>query len=260
MMSGLSVRYPWGMNNTDDKAPGRWLYIAGGVLTLLYVFVLASYCVSRWTEIRGMQPNNLGDFLAGVFSPMAFAWLVLGFIQQGIELRQNSAALILQAEELRSAATHAGAMVDLQRKEFELRIQELEEARQKADAAQVAAAKRREEQEVRNMQPRFSFNLAQRDYQERHVAKSDLTNDGPSCTNVKIVMVPIPGVLELIESTDFAEFPSKLCHPIVFVSYDAVPRTHPLTVQYTDIGGTERFQTFIVSVNERHLNIDKVHD
>lgn len=259
MISGLSVRYPYGMNSTDTSQ-GRWLYIAGGALTLLYVGVLASYCVGQWTEIRGMQPNNLGDFLAGAFSPMAFAWLVLGFIQQGIELRQNSAALILQTEELRSASTHAGAMVELQRKEFELRIQELEEVRQKADAAQVATTKRREEQEVRNMQPQFSFNLAQRDYQKRHVAKSDLTNHGPSCTHVKIVMAPIPGVLEITERTDFAEFPTKLCHPIVFVSYDDVPRTHPLTVQYTDTGGTERFQKFIISVNERHLDIDKVRD
>ena len=227
---------------------------------MLYLIVLASYCVGRWTEIRALQPNNLGDFLAGAFSLMAFAWLVLGFIQQGIELRQNSAALILQAEELRSAATHAGAMVELQRKEFELRILELEEARQKADAAQVAAAKRREEQEVRNMQPRFSFGLAHRDYQEQRIVKSDLTNRGPDCTNVKIVMEPISGVLELKERTDFAEFSSNLCHPIVFVSYDTVPRTHPLTIQYTDIGGTERLQKFIVSVKEGPLNIDNVRD
>jgi hypothetical protein len=259
-MSGLSVRYPCCMNNADNKAPGRWLYIAGGVLTLLYLVVLASYCVDQWSEVRGMQPNNLGDFLAGAFSPMAFAWLVLGFIQQGIELRQNSAALILQAEELRSAATHAGAMVELQRKEFELRIQELEETRQKADAAQMAAAKRREEQEVRNMQPRFSFSLAHRDHQNQHVAKSNLTNGGPGCTNVKIVMMPIPDVLELTGSTDFTEFPMKLQQPIVFGSYDAVPRTHPLTVQYTDSGGTERFQKFIVSVNENCLYIDQVND
>lgn len=248
------------MNTSDKKAPGRWLYIAGAVLTLLYLVVLSSYCIDQWTEIRGMQPNNLGDFLAGAFSPMAFAWLVLGFIQQGIELRQNSAALILQAEELRSAATHAGAMVELQRKEFELRIQELEETRQKADAAQVAAAKRREEQDVRNMQPRFSFGLAHRDYQNQHIAKSDLTNYGPGCTNVKIVMMPISDVLELTGSTGFAEFPMKLQQPIVFGSYDAVPRTHPLTIQYTDSGGTERSQNFIVSVSESSLNIDKAHD
>lgn len=248
------------MNTDDKKVPGRWLYVAGGVLTVLYLVMLAIYCVDRWAEILAMPPNNIGDFFAGAFSPMAFAWLVLGFIQQGIELRQNSAALILQAEELRSAATHAGAMVELQRKEFELRIQELEEARQKAEVAQAAAVKRLEEQEVRNMQPKFSFGLASRDREDQYIAKSELMNYGPICTNVKIVMASITDVLELAEGTNFAEFPTQLRHPIVFASYDTTPRTHPLTIQYTDIGGTERQQKFIVSVDEQYLHIDKSSD
>lgn len=250
------------MKNTDDRAQWRWLYIAGGTFTLIYLIVLASYCFGRWTEICALQPNNLGDFLAGAFSPMAFAWLVLGFIQQGIELRQNSAALILQAEELRSAATHAGAMVDLQRKEFELRIQELEEARQKADSAQVAASKRQEKLEIQNRQPRFSFDLAHRDNKAHAIAKSDLTNDGPSCTNVRVVMEPISGVLQLKDGDGmhFDKFPTKLCVPIIFVSYSTEPRAHPLTIQYTDIGGTEQFQKFIVSVKSSHLNIDEARD
>ena len=216
------------MNTDDKKVPGRWLYVAGGVLTVLYLVVLAIYCVDRWAEIRAMPPNNIGDFFAGAFSPMAFAWLVLGFIQQGIELRQNSAALILQAEELRAAATHAGAMVELQRKEFELRIQELEETRQKADIALSAAAKRREEEEIRRRQPRFGFGIAQRDHKNQHVAKCELTNDGQNCTNVKILMTPISGVLELSGSTAFAGFPMQLRHPIVFVSHNSEPRTLPL--------------------------------
>lgn len=252
------MRYPRGMNTDDKKVPGRWLYVAGGVLTVLYLVMLAIYCVDRWAEIRAMPPNNIGDFFAGAFSPMAFAWLVLGFIQQGIELRQNSAALILQAEELRSAATHAGAMVELQRKEFELRIQELEEARKKAEVEQAAEVERREKQEVKKKQPRFWFTSAYRDQKNQHIAKGSLTNDGPSCTNVRIVMAPISGVLELTGKTDFAEFSTKLEQPIVFASYDAVPCTHPLTVQYTDIGGTERSLDFIVSVNDRNLSVEQV--
>ena len=248
------------MNIDDKKVPGRWLYVAGGVLTVLYLVMLAIYCVDRWAEIRAMPPNNIGDFFAGAFSPMAFAWLVLGFIQQGIELRQNSAALILQAEELRAAATHAGAMVELQRKEFELRIQELEEARQKAEVAQAAEIERRDKQDIQRMQPRFSFSMASRDRENRHVVKGELTNFGPTCTNVKIVMASISDVLELAEGTDFAEFPTQLRQPIVFASYDTTPRTHPLTVQYTDTGGTERLQKFIVSIDEQNLHIGKASD
>jgi hypothetical protein len=40
-----------------------------------------------------MKPNEFGDFLAGVFSPVAFLWLVLGFIQQGHELSLQIAEL-----------------------------------------------------------------------------------------------------------------------------------------------------------------------
>lgn len=249
------MRYPCGMNKADKNIPGRWLYIAGGALTLIYLAALAWYSVGRWAEIRVMQPNNLGDFLSGSFSPLAFAWLVLGFIQQGIELRQNSTALLLQAEELRTAAMHAGAMVELQRKDFELRIQELEEARKKADASKVSQAKRREEQAIREMQPRFRFGLAMRDYQREHIVKGALTNEGPGCASVRILMEPIPGILELASAIEFAEFSSRLEHPIVFISRGTTPLTQPLTIHYTDAGGTERCQNFIVSVNDSHVSI-----
>ena len=44
--------------------------------------------------------NELGDFIAGAFAPLAFFWLVRGFYQQGKGLEQNSEALKLQANEL----------------------------------------------------------------------------------------------------------------------------------------------------------------
>lgn len=137
------------MNNTQTSGQGRWLYLAGAALTIAYLATLGSYVFINWHALRLLPANEIGDFLAGSFSPLAFAWLVLGFIQQGIELRQNSAALILQAEELKRAAKHAGDMVELQRKEFELRIEELESARKKAHLAEEAAAKRREAQAVK---------------------------------------------------------------------------------------------------------------
>ena len=55
---------------------------------------------------KGIMPINLnefGDFIAGAFAPLAFFWLVRGFYQQGIGLKQNSEALNLQAEELQKS-------------------------------------------------------------------------------------------------------------------------------------------------------------
>lgn len=45
--------------------------------------------------------NNWGDWAAGTFAPVAFLWLVLGYIQQGEELRDNVRALHMQEEALR---------------------------------------------------------------------------------------------------------------------------------------------------------------
>lgn len=47
------------------------------------------------------QLNGVGDFLAGMFAPVAFFWLVRGYYQQGEELKQNTEALKMQAEELK---------------------------------------------------------------------------------------------------------------------------------------------------------------
>jgi hypothetical protein len=54
-----------------------------------------------WGQPNGrLTLDQIGNYLAGWSSPLAFFWLVLGFIQQGAELRQNSEALLLQAKEL----------------------------------------------------------------------------------------------------------------------------------------------------------------
>lgn len=44
--------------------------------------------------------NEQGDFFAGFVSPIAILWLVLGYLQQGKELRLNTQALELQIKEL----------------------------------------------------------------------------------------------------------------------------------------------------------------
>lgn len=63
--------------------------------------------------------NNVGDFLAGVFGPVAILWLVLGFLQQGIELRQNAKALELQAEELKNSVEQQRQLVAATRSQVE---------------------------------------------------------------------------------------------------------------------------------------------
>ncbi|HCW3487135.1 hypothetical protein [Citrobacter freundii] len=78
------------------------LFQYGILLTLIYfiALIIVYYCselklISSWSD--------LGDMFAGVFSPVAFLWLVLGFLQQQKELQNNTAALNLQAEQLQKS-------------------------------------------------------------------------------------------------------------------------------------------------------------
>lgn len=75
----------------------------GWYATALYLGGLLCVMAARHEELLKLCLNELGDFLAGAFGPLAFAWLVLGFIQQGKELRLSSEALILQAAELKNS-------------------------------------------------------------------------------------------------------------------------------------------------------------
>ncbi|WP_180175084.1 hypothetical protein [Acinetobacter sp. YH01022] len=64
-----------------------------------FVFYLWQYSGIKKPD----ELNEIGDFLAGVFAPLAFFWLVRGFYQQGKGLEQNSISLKLQADELQAS-------------------------------------------------------------------------------------------------------------------------------------------------------------
>ncbi|WP_143516488.1 hypothetical protein [Pseudomonas sp. B14(2017)] len=83
----------------------RSLFWLGLGLSTSYCFLMWWAVGDRFATLKAMELNSIGDFLAGVFSPLAFLWLVLGFIQQGLELRISSDALKLQAQELRESVT-----------------------------------------------------------------------------------------------------------------------------------------------------------
>ncbi len=81
-------------------------------VTLLY-FGVVLWLRSPFTVegIRAMRINEFGDALAGIVGPVALLWLVLGYFQQGDELRQNGEALRLQADELKNAVDQHKEMV-----------------------------------------------------------------------------------------------------------------------------------------------------
>lgn len=83
-------------------------YQVGTVVTVLYVVALGIYAYVERGLVLAMAPNELGDALAGAASPLAFLWLVLGYLQQGDELRQNTHALRCRPKSSRTLSSSSG--------------------------------------------------------------------------------------------------------------------------------------------------------
>ncbi|EOX7485843.1 hypothetical protein R7J16_08205 [Acinetobacter baumannii] len=74
---------------------------------------------------KPMPLNEIGDFLAGVFSPLAFLFLYLGYKQnsesidlQNEELKASTKALELQVQEMRESVEQQKKLVEIQNNEI----------------------------------------------------------------------------------------------------------------------------------------------
>jgi len=102
----------------------------GVTATAIYLAIIAWL---RWPfsiqTLRVLHINELGDFLAGVFGPLALFWFILAFFLQKAELRQNRDAFLLQAKELRDTLHQHEELVATSKKQLEadLKANELQE-------------------------------------------------------------------------------------------------------------------------------------
>ena len=92
---------PSNQPTADPNANRTPLHRIGLVLTAIYIAGLVLYLYLQGQNPADLKLNELGDFLGGVSSPLAFLWLVLGFFQQSREIRLSGKALELQAKEMR---------------------------------------------------------------------------------------------------------------------------------------------------------------
>src|SRR5690606_11612457 len=104
----------------------RHLGWVGVAITALYIGVIVVLTWGKLQNAANLELNEIGDFLAGVFGPVAILWLILGFIQQGVEIRQNTIAQHLQAEELRNAVAQQKAMAEATQDQVRIMTAELE--------------------------------------------------------------------------------------------------------------------------------------
>lgn len=92
----------------------------GVAVTVAYVAVFGWFFASQLLQLDNLKPNELGDFFAGAFGPVAFFWLVLGFFQQGAELKNSVETLKLQATELKNSVEQQRELVLVSREQIEL--------------------------------------------------------------------------------------------------------------------------------------------
>ena len=92
--------------------------LVGVVVTGLYLALVVTLVYLKRDTLPSLGLNEVGDFLAGVFGPVAFLWLILGYLQQGRELKLSSEALLLQAAELKNSVEQQTYLVDVGREQI----------------------------------------------------------------------------------------------------------------------------------------------
>ena len=140
------------------------ILILGGIPTAAYLGAI---------ELSPISLNELGDFLAGAFGPLAIFWLILGFFQQGEELKNSVATLKLQADELRNSVEQQRELVEVTRQtlEHDSRLLELQLQQRKSDK-----------------RPIFQFDLSFKMSYQRHnsIYNFYIKNAGAAASNVEI--------------------------------------------------------------------------
>lgn len=82
------------------------ILVMSGISILYIAVILLSRGNDVWNLLQAGDLNELGDFLAGSFTPLAFGWLVYGYLLQSQELR-------LQREELALTRNQLGKQTEL---------------------------------------------------------------------------------------------------------------------------------------------------
>lgn len=145
-----------------------------GLIATLVWLGFAAYMVS--TQRHPENLNAWGDFFAGFFAPLAFLWLVLGYLQQGEELKHSTEALKLQAQELKNSVDQQSQLVAVTREQMNLELEALQEERElRRDTARPKFVAGRGTTTVSG--GKATFNLW-------------LTNVGSVATNVELVFDP----------------------------------------------------------------------
>lgn len=201
----------------DNRA--RWASAA----TMAWVAGTAVVIGLNWEKFNAMELNAVGDFLAGAVSPLAFLWLIVGYFQQGDELKQNTEALRLQAEELQHAVEEYKQLNATNERNANL-LQ-----RQYDDAKSEAAAKLKPNLLVADVHPEGNDG-------QSHYYRIRLVNHGAPAAQLRSTVVSINAD---VNSTTYAadtgqkyEMIFKIGNHVPIAMYEGILRTQCVTVDH----------------------------
>jgi hypothetical protein len=121
------------MNTSLNKGPSPMrsgLFLFGVAATVVWLATGIYLMVVRGDHSNLPKPNEWGDIFAGLAAPVAFLWLVLGFLQQGRELQLSTKALELQVTELKNSVEQQQELVKVTREQLAANVAEIERTRQ----------------------------------------------------------------------------------------------------------------------------------
>lgn len=107
-------------SNSKKTLFKQWIFWAVISYLLFIVLYIGAFVASEGENVL-LSANELGDFLAGSFAPLAFLFLYLGYKIQGEELKQNTKALEKQAEELANSVAEQKRLIAIHQEEKEAR-------------------------------------------------------------------------------------------------------------------------------------------
>jgi hypothetical protein len=216
---------------------------------LLLAICWTFYRPSGAWAIPTMDPNAWGDWAAGTFAPLAFLWLVVGYFQQGEELRDNVRALNLQEDALR------------------LQVQELKESVEQQTAMAKASAMQAE-----LLEKSHSLALRAQLLPHQPLPKSfrlvgdgsagrialNIANDGAPATSVHISVTAV-GATETLPTScgDWLGNGHSIIVPIEFPRA-ALPFHASLVVRYVDELSIEQSQTLALKIFKTESGVSVV--
>ncbi|WP_143516209.1 CbtA family protein [Pseudomonas sp. B10(2017)] len=235
----------------------KHLGAVGAALTLAYVAIVLPIIWGRVDTLLTMPLNEVGDFLAGAFGPLAILWLVLGFLQQGEELGQNTKALEFQGDELK-LSTKALLM---QAKELKNSVEQqtimAEAAKQQREEylASLEADRKRRELEIKVL---FSLRTGNSGYPDSSGMVANeirITNDGYRAHNVVLDM-QLP--FDDSEPFHIGGFRAHSAQSVVVhIPNDSIPRSGTAVLRYEDADGNQKVERFgYMITNQNRIEFD----